>query len=263
MADIPVLQHQDHLNVARLKNLPQATTASEPVTLAQMQAVLEGQAWKDEVRVASVANINLASPGAAIDGVTMVTNDRFLNKDATAPAENGIYIWNGAAVAATRAADMSASAEFNAAVVSVASGTNAGTTWRQTAVDPNVGTTAIVWSSFNAGAPAASETTSGISERATQAETDGGTDDARHITPLKLANWTGRARRFSQNIGDGSATSIAITHNFGTLDVLVGVRRVSDGAKVLTDDAANTVNQVTLTFASAPAINAYRVTVIG
>lgn len=34
----------------------------------------------------------------------------------------------------------------------------------------------------------ASESSVGVSERATQAETDAGTDDARHVTPLKLAN---------------------------------------------------------------------------
>lgn len=38
---------------------------------------------------------------------------------------------------------------------------------------------------------AASEAASGVAELATQAETNTGTDDARIVTPLKLANWTG------------------------------------------------------------------------
>lgn len=38
---------------------------------------------------------------------------------------------------------------------------------------------------------AATESASGVAELATQAETNTGTDDARIVTPLKLANWTG------------------------------------------------------------------------
>lgn len=41
------------------------------------------------------------------------------------------------------------------------------------------------------GASAASETTAGVLEIATQAETDAGTDDARAVTPAKLANYSG------------------------------------------------------------------------
>lgn len=50
-------------------------------------------------------NINLAAPGAVINGVTMAAGMRFLAVDQTLPAENGIYIWNGAAVPATRSTD--------------------------------------------------------------------------------------------------------------------------------------------------------------
>lgn len=41
------------------------------------------------------------------------------------------------------------------------------------------------------GASPASETVAGIAEIATQVETDAGTDDARMVTPLKLANYSG------------------------------------------------------------------------
>ena len=49
----------------------------------------------------------------------MVAADRFLAKNQTAPAENGIYIWNGAAVAATRALDANTAAELEQAIVTV------------------------------------------------------------------------------------------------------------------------------------------------
>ena len=71
------------------------------------------------------------------------------------------------------------------------------------------------------------------------------------------------ARKFSANIGNGAATAIAVTHNLATQDVTVTVREVSSQAGVLVDWVATDVNTVTLTFAVAPASNAYRVSVVG
>lgn len=261
----PVLSDLDFAGGAKINGLPQASANGQPLTFEQLGAALEGLAWKDDVRAASTANINLAAPGTTIDGVTMVANDRFLAKNQTTTTENGIYIWNGAAVAATRAPDMNLSAEFNSATVPVVSGTtNAGTTWRQTAASPVVGTTPIVFSSFNAGAGAASEASAGIAEIATQAETDAGTDDQRIVTPLKLATWSGRARRFATDVGDGSNTSITVTHNLNTRDVQVDVRENAGAFRmVLVDWAATTLNTVTLTFATAPTAAQYRAIVQG
>jgi len=52
------------------------------------------------------------------------------------------------------------------------------------------------------GAPVASETTAGNAEIATQAETDAGSDDARIVTPLKLA---GRLISVQKTITSGVA----------------------------------------------------------
>ena len=73
------------------------------VTYEQLTALLEGNAWKDDVRVAAPANVNLAAPGASIDGVAMNVGERFLAPNQTDPTQGGWYVWNGAAVAATRA----------------------------------------------------------------------------------------------------------------------------------------------------------------
>lgn len=248
----------------RITNLGDAVNPTEPVTLQQMNAQLEGVSWKDSVRVASTANVTVSSPGATIDGITMVANDRVLLKNQTSQPENGIYIWNGAAVAMTRALDANTFAELEAAVVNVEEGTsNGGTKWRQTQVNGIIGTNNVVWASDATSAPAASETTAGIAEIATQAETDTGTDDARMVTPLKLASYAGRAKRYSQNIGDASATSIAVTHNLNTDDTQVYVRETGGSKRMVLCEVQHTgVNSVTLVFDVAPALNAYRVTVL-
>ncbi len=71
------------------------------------------------------------------------------------------------------------------------------------------------------------------------------------------------ARKYSANIGNGSSTSIAVTHSLGTKDIAVSLRKNSDDAGFITDWVATDTNTVTLTFAVAPSSNEHRVTVIG
>jgi hypothetical protein len=255
----PILSHLDFGGVARIQNLPNGASPQEPATVAQLNAAIEGVSWKNSVRVRTGSNVNLASPGATLDGVTMVTGDRFLAAAQTAGAENGIYIWNGAASAAARAADCSTALELEQAVTTVEEGTSAGATFRQTVVNLTLGTTTVTWTAFGTSAPTASETTAGILEIATQAEVDAGADDARSVTPAKLAAWASRPRRHEANVGDGSATQFDLTHGFNTLDVQVEVVRVADGVSVWCDVARTSVNVVRLNFQSAPTLNQYRV----
>lgn len=258
------LSDLDFGGVARIRNLPAPVNPDEPVRQQDLNSAVEGLAWKDSCRVASQANVNLASPGASIDGVTLTVGDRVLVKAQTVGSENGLYIWNGAAVAMTRSLDASTSGELEQAVTTVEEGTSAGTSWRQSVVNFVLDTAAVTWLQFGAAIGASSETSSGIAEIATQAETDAGTDDLRIVTPLKLANWSGRKRKATATIGDGSATSFNLDHNFNTRDVTVEVYSNSGGYdSVLCDVTRPSVNRVTLTFAAAPAASAFNVVVMG
>lgn len=255
----PVLSDRDHGLVSRVLNLPAPVDPNEAARLADVSAAIEGVAWKDSVRVRATANVNLSAPGAAIDGVTMAANDRALLPLQTTTSEIGVYIWNGAGVAMTRAADCSTAAELEQAIVTVEEGTSAGTSWRQTAVNFTLGTDPVAWTSFGVVAPAASESTAGVAEVATQAETDAGADDTRFVSPAKLANYSGRAKRYAADIGDGSATSFTLTHNLGTRDVHLQVRRNSGSyEEVEVDWGAATINTVVVVFASAPSAAQYR-----
>lgn len=260
---VDVKSNQDFGGVSRLLNLPAPASASEAATRDYVDNLIKGLAWKDDVRVASSANINLAAPGATIDGATMAAGEPFLAYGQTTAPENGIYVWNGAAVPATRRVDADTGASLVQAIAGVAEGTSAGVQFRQTAINITLGTTAIAWTSFSTGAPSATETLSGTLEIATQPETDAGTDDVRAITPLKLATYSGRKFKFSATIGDGSATTYTVTHNFNTTDVMVAAYLISTGAEVIADNVRNTANAVQITFTSPPATNAYRVVVLG
>ena len=84
------------------------------VTKEYVDAVKVGLDFKDSVRVASTANVTVSGPGAAIDGITLSSGDRVLLKNQSTASENGIYVFNGAASALTRATDADANAEVTA-----------------------------------------------------------------------------------------------------------------------------------------------------
>lgn len=260
---LPLKSNLDCESTAKIINLPDPSAAQDAATKAYVDAAVEGLAWKDAARVASQANINLASPGASIDGISLVAGDRVLVQAQSAPAENGLYIWNGAAVAMSRALDANAAAELEQAVVTVEEGTSAGATFRQTAINFTLGTDSVLWIVFGTAAGAATEITAGIAEIATQTETNTGTDDARFVTPLKLASWSGRLRKVSSTFGDGAATQYDITHNLNTSDVQISVYRISDGVEIVCDMRRSDVNTARLNFLVAPASNSLRCVVLG
>jgi type II secretory pathway pseudopilin PulG/predicted NAD-dependent protein-ADP-ribosyltransferase YbiA (DUF1768 family) len=98
------------------------------------------------VRAATTANLNLVAPGTAVDGVSLAANDRVLVKDQTAPAENGIYVWNGALSAMNRATDADTAGELVGSIVEVQQGAQqARSIWRQASTNPTLGTDPLRW----------------------------------------------------------------------------------------------------------------------
>jgi hypothetical protein len=237
-----------------ITNAAPASAAGQLVEFAQWQAALEANNWKDNVRVAAQVDTTIASPGAAINGIAMVGGDRVLLPFQTTQTQNGIYIWNGAATPMTRANDGSTFDEMESAIVMVDEGTSAGVRYRQTQVNGVIGTNILLFSADGA-APTATETVSGIAEIATQAETDAATDDARMVTPLKLKTspYSRKSYVTPAAIGDGSATSIVVTHNLGVETGNAAVWEAGGSKRVVSCEVQVTsINSVTLLFDAAP-----------
>lgn len=256
--------HLDMEGVIRISNLPAPGAPADAVRKQDLDSAIEGLSPKDSCRVATQGNISLASPGASVDGIALVSGDRVLVKNQTTAAENGIYVFTGAATPMTRAADGSTSSELEQAVVSVEEGTDASTTWRQTSVNFVLDTGAVTWVPFGTATPPASSSTAGIAAFATQAEVDAGVVTNKIVTPAGLAGNSNRKLKFAQDIGDGTSTQFDLVHNFNTRDVEAFIyRNATPWDTVLADVSRPDANTVRINFAVAPAANAFRAVVLG
>lgn len=231
-------------NSRKITGLATPTAATDAATKGYVDAAVNGTDWKQSVRAASTANIAALSGLLTIDGITLVAGDRVLVKDQSTASANGIYV--AASGAWSRATDADENAEVTAGLsVMVTEGTTqADSQWRLTTNDAIVvGTTALTFAQIGAGSSYSEGT---------------GIDIAGSVINVDTAVVV---RKFSQNIGSG--TSVAITHGLNNLDVQVQVYEISTGDTVECDVKRNSVNQVTLGFASAVTADVYRVVVQG
>lgn len=244
--------------------VPTPTASTDAANKGYVDNAVQGLSWKQAVRVATTANGALATAyenGDTIDGVTLATGDRILIKNQTTGSENGIYVV-AASGAPTRASDADTSAEIDSMTVYVESGTaNADTVWTLVTDNPTLNSTSLSYAQINGGAtPVADTTTQGKVELATTAETEAKSDTTRAVTPSGLATFT---RTYTQTIGNGSATSIGVTHSLGNQWVIAQVVEVSTLAEVECDIIRTSASVTTFEFTVAPTTNQYRVIIVG
>lgn len=262
-----------NLNSQKIINLADPTLATDATTKQYVDALVAGLSWKDVARLASTANVVVATGTLlTIDGVTTVAGDRVLLKNQTAPAENGLWI---AAVGAwTRATDADIEADLLNAAVFVSAGTvNADTAWVMTTNAPiTMGSTAMTWVQFSgAGTYTAGN---GLTLTGNVFDVGAGTGitvaaDTVAVDTTVIATQayvttavTGMAKKFAAAL-TGTASPETVTHNLNTRDVTVQVLNgATPWTAVQVDWDATTVNTVTVRY--NPTLGAgYRVVVLG
>jgi hypothetical protein len=100
----------------------------------------------------AVANVNIASPGATLDGYSILTNDEILLTAQSTSSQNGVWTWNGASSALTRPNEFPTSGVIKRGrLIAVINGTiYANTLWilDSPAAGLTIDTTAQVWVQF-------------------------------------------------------------------------------------------------------------------
>ncbi len=103
------------LNNQQISALADPSTAQQAATKAyvdaQIAGLTSGLRLKGDVRAAVTSNVNIASPGTTLDGLTAATNDVFLLTGQTTGSQNGPWIYNGSSSAMTLPANFDTAAE--------------------------------------------------------------------------------------------------------------------------------------------------------
>lgn len=253
------------LNSQKIINQLDPTNPQDSATKAYVDAARTGLDVKASVRAASTASVTVTYTATAgtsargqitaapntLDGVTLAANDRILLKDQSTGAQNGIWaittLGTGANGVWDRATDFDADAEVTSgAYTFVTEGTvNDNSGWMLTTNDPIIiggaSGTALVWVQFTGAG-----------------QLTAGTGITKTGNTLAVDN-TLFMRRAAFNVGDGSSTTITLTHNFGTRDIGVSlIEAASLWSIPEVEKRATTTNTVDLIFGVAPATNFYR-----
>lgn len=257
-----------NLNNHNITNLadPIANTdaATKAYVLSTSQAAAAGLDVKDAVNAATTTNIALSGL-QTVDGVSLTGGQRVLVKNQSNAALNGIYIANSSG---WNLASDSITGELTtgALVLSVGGSTQAGTQWYLTTSDPiTVGTTNQTWTQFGAGGTYTASASGGLQliGSAFSVLLPAASGLIADSTGLHVNNSI-YGRKYTANVGDGSSTTINLTHGLGTQDVIVQLRNNASPYDVqyATVECTNT-STVTLIFSTAPASNALHAIVIG
>jgi hypothetical protein len=253
------------LQSQKIVSLADPSAQTDAANKQYVDNVARGLQWKAPVRAATTANGTLATAfanGQSIDGVTLATGDRVLIKNQTTASENGLYTVN-ASGAPTRATDADTSGELApGTATSVTEGTTQADKVFMIISDAaiTIGTTAQTWGQLSGGTSYSGG--NGINVAGSVISAVAAASGGISVVAGGIQLDTSIAvRKFSANVGNGSSTSIAVTHNLGSQDITLALRDASTHAAVMTDWTATDANTVTLSFAVAPASNAYRVTV--
>jgi hypothetical protein len=252
-------------NSHKITNLATPTNSADAATKAYVDALSQGLDFKSSVRVIVTTNGTLATAyknGASAGGVTLATGDRILLAGQTTGSENGFYTVN-ASGAPTRATDADASGEISkGAIVYVEAGTNAGQLWvcSATASTPWVpGSDSSTWTQFGGAADIVAG--NGLTKSGNTLAVGAGTGMVANADDMAI-DTSVVVRKYAADIGDGSSTTIAITHSLGTRDVTVAFYDNSTHDAVFVPYTCNSTSQITADFGStAPASSAYRVVV--
>jgi hypothetical protein len=264
----------------KLTNVGTPTASTDAATKGYVDGIAQGIDVHASVRAASTATVTVtysstggtsgrgqitAAPNT-LDGVSLASGNRILLKNQSTGAQNGIWVvttlGSGANGVWDRATDFDQDAEVTAgAFVFVEEGTvNADSGWILTTDNPIViggasGTT-LAWAQFSGAGQLTAG--AGLTKSGNTLDVGQGTGITVNADDVAI-NTAVVVTKYAVDVGNGSNTSITVTHNLGTKDVIVEVFDNSTPfARIFCDVLHATTNTVTLGFSTAPTSAQYR-----
>lgn len=253
------------MNTQKITNLAAPTAGSnDAARIVDVEnavfAAASGIDSKASVRAVATSNITLSGT-QTVDGVSLIAGDRILCRAQTTGSQNGVYIV--AAGAWARATDADNASELTpGAFWFVEEGTTYGKSqWRiENTGAIVVGTTSISINQF--GQQVSYVNGNGLTLTGNTFAVGQGTGIVVGATTVSIDTAV-VARKYTQLIGDGSATSITVTHSLSNQYVTSTIFDAATNTEVDCDVVNTSATQTTFTFAAAPASNAYRVVITG
>lgn len=276
------------LNGQRITGLGAPSVSTDAATKAYVDATAQGLTPKPTAQVATTTALpaNTYANGTAgvgatltatgngvltVDSYAVALSDLVLVKNEAAPANNGLYALTTLGTASvpyvlTRHADMDQAAEFGGAFIAVENkgSATANTLWLcNVAASITVGTTAVTLTQLNSATAYTQGNGISISGNVVTAVAVASGGVSVVSGGLQL-DTTVAVRKYAVDVGDGSSTSIVLTHNLGTLDVTVALYNKSSPYGEADCDVQHTsTSTITLVFATAPTSAQYRAVVHG
>ena len=253
------------------------TAGNQIATISDIHNIASGLFVLGSVIAASDVNIDLTMPiTTVIGGVELNAGNRVLVKSQTDATQNGIYVFDGGTNMLVASTDPEDQALKEGSYTLVTEGTYAAQGWIITAFTAGAST----WTQFSAageytqgngisiasgvisavvqGTQGMALTSSGIAVNAgTGLEFNGDTG------ALQVSGYTSLAKKYAATIGDAVTTSFDVIHDFGTQDVQVTIYDTSTYEEVFADVIHANTSKVTVNFAVAPGVGAFRVVVVG
>ena len=257
------------LNNQKITDLADPVDPQDAANKRYVDSAVAGLNWKQAVNLIAIANVPLTgdTETVVIDSHAALDDSddgyRILLTNQTTDTENGIYVYadNGTTYTLTRPTDADTYQELIGASVFVMEGTVYGaTSW----VQSNHYITSFAdqdWAQFSGASTYTAG--NGLVADGNIFNVGAGTGILSNVNDVAIDKSV-VVTKYSTNVGNGSATSITVTHNLNTRDVTVGIYdNESPYAEVMADVEHTTTNTITVLFSVAPTTDKYRVVVHG